>query len=176
MNAVEEILTQYSIESIILLIIVLLVALKFVSELWEWLFNKVKKHFNIQTEKQQQDEKDRQNLILLEDKVNENAEATKKQYNDVMDKLDELLDKQQRTTERLQENTRSYIIDKHHYFCYQIKAIDDMNLQSLERRYMYYKAEGGNSFIDGLMEQIRQLPRVNLQHKIEEIHLEESGF
>ena len=76
------------------------------------------------------------------------------------------------TTERLQENSRSYIIDKHHYFCYEVKAIDDLNLQSLERRYLYYKAAGGNSYIDGLMEEIRDLPKVNLQDKnvVEAIH------
>lgn len=48
-------------------------------------------------------------------------------------------------------------------FCYEVKAIDDLNLQSLERRYLYYKAAGGNSFIDGLMEEIRSLPRINAQ-------------
>lgn len=69
------------------------------------------------------------------------------------------------TTERLQENSRSYIIDKHHYFCYDVKAIDDLNLQSLERRYLYYKAAGGNSYIEGLMEEIRDLPKVNLQDR-----------
>ena len=69
------------------------------------------------------------------------------------------------TTERLQESTRNYIIDKHHYFCYQIKAIDDLSLQSLERRFLYYKAAGGNSFIDGLMEEIRELPRLNFQNE-----------
>ena len=63
--------------------------------------------------------------------------------------------------ERLQENTRSYLIDAHHKFCYEIKAIDDLNLQAMERRYLYYKTAGGNSFIDGLMDQVRQLPRIN---------------
>lgn len=92
-----------------------------------------------------------------------------KRHDDLNESVSKLIEQQIHTTDRLQENTRSYIIDKHHYFCYQIRAIDDMNLQSLERRYMYYKADGGNSFIDQLMEEIRQLPRVNLQHRIEEI-------
>ena len=63
--------------------------------------------------------------------------------------------------ERLQENTRSFLIDAHHKHCYQIKSIDDLTLQSVERRYLYYKTAGGNSFIDGLMDEIRKLPRIN---------------
>lgn len=63
--------------------------------------------------------------------------------------------------ERLQENTRSYLIDAHHKFCYEIHAIDDLNLQSMERRYLYYKTAGGNSFIDTLMDEVRALPKIN---------------
>jgi hypothetical protein len=63
--------------------------------------------------------------------------------------------------ERMQENTRSYLIDAHHKFCYQFKQIDDLNLESLERRYLYYKTSGGDTFIDHLMEEVRALPRVD---------------
>ena len=63
--------------------------------------------------------------------------------------------------ERLQENTRSYLIDTHHRFCYEVHAIDDLNLQSMERRYLYYKTAGGNSFIDTLMDEVRALPKIN---------------
>jgi hypothetical protein len=63
--------------------------------------------------------------------------------------------------ERLQENARSDLIDAHHQFCYQYKQIDDLSLQSLERRYLYYKTAGGDTFIDHLMEEVRALPRVN---------------
>lgn len=169
MGSIESLFSQFSIESIILIIISLVVAFKFVSELWDWLYNKIKKHFNIQTEKQQQDEKDREQTKALEKKMNTFMDKIYEKHDNLDKIVNKLIEQQERTTDRLQENTRSFIIDKHHYFCYQIKAIDDMNLQSLERRYMYYKADGGDSFIDQLMEEIRQLPRVNLQHRIEEI-------
>lgn len=63
--------------------------------------------------------------------------------------------------ERLQENTRSYLIDAHHKFCYEMNAIDDLSLQAMERRYLYYKTAGGNSFVDNLMDEVRVLPRIN---------------
>ena len=64
--------------------------------------------------------------------------------------------------ERMQENSRSFLIDAHHKFCYKYNKIDDLNLQSIERRYLYYKTAGGDTFIDHLMEEIRSLPRVTL--------------
>jgi len=73
------------------------------------------------------------------------------------------------TLARLQDEARSQIIDKHHYFCYKIKAIDDLSLQSLERAYMYYTNAGGNTFIEGLMKELRQLPRAILT-KPEEVN------
>lgn len=169
MGSVENLFTQFSIESIILMILGIVVTFKFVSELWDWLYARIKKHFNIQTEKQQQEEQDRKNLKKLENNLNIFMDKMYKKYDDLSSTASQLIEQQERTTERLQENTRSFIIDKHHYFCYQVKAIDDLNLQSLERRYMYYKADRGDSFIDQLMEEIRQLPRVNLQHRLEEI-------
>ena len=75
-------------------------------------------------------------------------------------------------TERTQDSTRAYLIDKHHHFCYQIGGIDDMSLQDMERRFMYYKAAGGDTFIDGLMEEVRALPRLTLEHMSGQIRKE----
>lgn len=169
MGSVETLFAQFSIESIILIILGLVVAFKFISELWDWTYARIKKHFNIQTEKQQQDEQDRADIKKLENDLSIFMDKMYEKHDTLGVTVNNLIEQQERTTERLQENTRSFIIDKHHYFCYQIKAIDDLNLQSLERRYMYYKADGGDSFIDQLMEEIRKLPRVNLQHRLEEI-------
>ena len=37
--------------------------------------------------------------------------------------------------------------------------IDDFSLDCLERRYQHYADEGGNSFIEGFMEELRALPK-----------------
>lgn len=169
MGTLESLFAQYSIESIILILVAVAISFKFIGDLWDWFYNRVKKRFNIQSEQQQQDEKMHENIEKLTKTIEDFSEKTDENFKTVNESIDTLKFKQERTTERLQENTRSFIIDKHHYFCYKIKAIDDMNLQSLERRYMYYKADGGDSFIDQLMEEIRQLPRVNLQHKFDEV-------
>lgn len=168
MDAMSNLFQQYSIESIILIIVMLGVAIKFVGELIEWFYNKTRKFFNKQNDKDKEHAEITDGISTVDEKVSQLLVS----IGDLTNRVKVLEEQGALTTERLQENSRSYIIDKHHYFCYEVKAIDDLNLQSLERRYLYYKAAGGNSYIDGLMEEIRDLPKVNLQDKnvVEAIH------
>lgn len=57
------------------------------------------------------------------------------------------------------DDIKSYITREHHYFCYQIGWIDDFSLDCLEKRYRHYADEGGNSFIEGFMDELRALPK-----------------
>lgn len=159
LDAFTELMTQYSIETIILIVIMLGVATKFVGELIEYFYGKLRKYFNHQNEKDKAHAEITDNLSEIKEQVNILVENLR-----VLDNRVRNLESQAEiTTDRLQENSKSYIIDKHHYFIYQVGAIDDLNLQSLERRYLYYKSAGGDSYIDGLMEDIRELPKLNLQ-------------
>ena len=51
------------------------------------------------------------------------------------------------------------IVKDYHFFVEQQGGIDDFSLDTLELRFNDYKAEGGNSYIAGLMAEIRQLPK-----------------
>lgn len=96
-------------------------------------------------------------MIAVETKID-----TLEEYSEETHKNQKELRRQMETVqERLQENTRSFLIDAHHRFKYEIGGIDDLNLQSMERRYLFYKTAGGDSFIDDLMEEVRKLPRLN---------------
>ena len=158
---IEQLLSQYSIETLVILVALLGFSIKAMSELWEWFYNKFKEHFSFRTQRDQ----DHQQLIEQIKELSNGIKATQEEIQILKNNMVQFSDQMKITTERLQESTRNYIIDKHHYFCYQIKAIDDLSLQSLERRFLYYKAAGGNSFIDGLMEEIRELPRLNFQNE-----------
>ena len=160
MDALSQLVSQYSFGAIVMLVVTLAVAFKFLSELLEYFYNKLKKFFNYQTLKDTQHSEIVESIASLQAEIKSLSQEISNQSNDIK----ALQEHEKLTLERLQENSRSYIIDKHHYFCYEIKAIDDLNLESLERRYLYYKAAGGNSFIDGLMEEIRELPRINLSN------------
>lgn len=59
------------------------------------------------------------------------------------------------------DDIRAWITDKYHYFI-QLGYIDDFTLDCLERRFKSYKQEGGNTYVDSMMEELRRLPRKNL--------------
>lgn len=154
-------LSQYSFTDIVLILILFAVCVKFVWSIGDFFWDKIRKRFNLETEKQQQHNEITQSLTIISDRLDEVNLRLDKNYSE----MEEIKREQKTTISRLQENTKSYIIDKYHVFCYQYHEIDDMNLQNLERRYLYYKAAGGNSYIDGLMEEIRSLPRASLENK-----------
>ena len=171
MESLATLLSQYSLESIIIFTVLLIVAFKFVSESIDWLWQKIKKQVTQKNCEQGKMEE-----------IDHYFQKIDKNFDRIYQRFDLIDDQAKKTNERLsfieerqQENTRSYLIDAHHKFCYEIKAIDDINLQSMERRYMYYKTQGGNSFIDELMEEVRQLPRINLNHLLSDISLEKNS-
>jgi hypothetical protein len=61
------------------------------------------------------------------------------------------------------DDIKAFITDKHHYFCYERKWIDDYSMDCIERRYSHYKDEGGNSFIATLMDELKALPKQSPQ-------------
>ena len=157
MSEITKLLTQYSVAELILLIIIILFAAKALNEVCSYFYNKFKQHFGIINEKETWEEdisKGLKNILQEIEFLKEQNNKTYKHQKE-MDAAIALVQ------ERLQENTRSYLIDAHHKFCYEIHAIDDLNLQAMERRYLYYKTAGGNSFIDNLMDDVRALPRIN---------------
>lgn len=182
MNIIQDLFAQYSIESIIILTLSLIAALKAGSELINWLYSKLKNYFDYKSKEDIQREElltGISDIKIAVNSINEKVSNLEKDINHLKtsdnqqnkkielasQKNQELIDKMHIVNERLQENARNVIIDKHHYFCYEVQAIDDFSLQSLERRYMYYKMAGGNSYIDSLMDEIRRLPIASLQNK-----------
>jgi len=157
MQDLQILFSQHSLEELIVLIVLILLA---VQGIWKAIGFFVEK-YNIATGKKvdsiQWKENLAESLTNLDSKIDLLSEQNEKTH----EKQEQLEDTVTLLQERMQENTRSYLIDAHHKFCYQIKKIDDLNLQSLERRYLYYKSSGGDTFVDNLMEDVRELPRVN---------------
>jgi hypothetical protein len=165
MAQIDFLLNNYSLPSLIIIIFSLTFAFKAVSETLDYVRDKLRKYFNLENDK----EKNKKELDSLHESIADLKESLNIKFNEINDKLDKqeqnitlLQATDNITLERLQNETRSRIIDKHHYFCYKMQAIDDLSLQSLERMYMYYKNAGGNTFIEGLMDELRQLPRAIL--------------
>lgn len=157
MNDINNLLTRYSLQELVVIIIMLLFAGQALWKLAEFYYEKHQIHIGKKIDSKKFENDIIDSLKSLDGKIDElhtqNMETHQKQ-----EQVDQTLALVQ---ERMQENTRSYLIDAHHKFCYQFKKIDDLNLQSIERRYLYYKTAGGDTFIDHLMEEVRALPRIN---------------
>lgn len=187
MDALVTLLSQFSVESIIITLVMFLAAVKVVGELLNWCYEKIKQHFNWKTQEDNRHSELMENFNELKVRNKQNEEENLRR-DKLIEKISNQLDEQDRKTadmvktltaqtneltnlknrvqtltDRVQDSTKAYIIDKHHHFVYQVKAIDDMSLQELERRFVYYKAAGGNTFIDGLMEEVRDLPKVTVE-------------
>lgn len=54
---------------------------------------------------------------------------------------------------------KAFITRQHHYFVYQKGWIDDYSLECIEKRFKHYIEEGGNSFVQDLMEDLRTIPK-----------------
>ena len=162
MDAIIQLNNMISPTTLFIVLVLTAVAFKFLSELISWFYTKLKTYFYGQSEDAKKEDEQKElltNILEQITQIQENISSTTTRIIELSNKL-EIIE------ERLQDETRAYIIEKHHYYVYVMRSIDDMGLQDLERRYMYYKAGNGNTFIDNLMAEIRQLPRRTLDNTL----------
>lgn len=158
MNELNTLFTHYTFQELLVVTVGLLLAGQGIWKLIEFYYEK----YQIQVGKKVNKDEWERNLA-------DSMESMDKKIDKLYDQNKETHMRQDKTEqtlsilqERMQENTRSFLIDAHNKFCYQLKKIDDLNLQSIERHYLYYKTAGGDTFIDQLMVDIRALPRVGV--------------
>lgn len=168
MNELNHLFSSYPLSELIILIVMVLAAGKTIWTLLEFWLSKIDIHIGEKYKRKERWENlDKKidaltvNLDSHIDGVSAKIEELKKQNEETHEHQKQIDKTLTLVQERLQENARGYLLDAHHKFCYQFKQIDDLSLQSIERRYLYYKTAGGDTFIDNLIEEIRELPRVN---------------
>ena len=156
-----ELLQHYSLSDILIFTILLALSIKSLISFFDWTYDRLKKVFNKEHHKlSEKEELERRlqhgNEVMTTLKANQ--EATDKILNDLSAKIDMLIDSDK-------DDIKSYITREHHYFCYQMGWIDDFSLDCLERRYEHYADEGGNSFIGGFVNELRELPKQSPQDR-----------
>ena len=150
MKSLINLLSQFTFPQIILFIILLLVAIKEVADFVDWVNSKFsKRDENLKTEYETEEEQEERL-----DKLETNVDELTKNINHITDKVDLLVDSDR-------DAIKAYITREHHYFCYKVGWIDDYSLDCLEHRFEHYKEEEGNSFIEGLMNELRALPKTD---------------
>lgn len=144
MNELIQLLKQFDITTFLTFIIVLALAAKGVIIFFDWAEERLMKMFNKQTKKQRQIEQ----LQQQEESIKE----LKNNMESIQSKMNLLIESDK-------DDIKAWITEKHHFYCYQQKYIDDYTLDCLEKRFSHYEVEGGNSFVHNLMEELRALPK-----------------
>lgn len=82
-------------------------------------------------------------------------------YNGAIEELKEQLEKQQKTLDMLiasdRDDIKGWLVQQYHFFTAK-GSIDDFSRDTIEKRASHYFEEGGNSYIEDILAQIRQLP------------------
>ena len=144
MNELIQLLKQFDITTFLTFIIVLALATKGVIIFFDWVKERLMKMFNKQTKKQRQIEQ---------------LQQQEKSIKEVKNDMESIQSKMNLLIESDKDDIKAWITEKHHFYCYQQKYIDDYTLDCLEKRFSHYEVEGGNSFVHNLMEELRALPK-----------------
>ena len=163
----EELFTKYSLIEIILFIFVFATSLKGFFTLWDYFYDKIKSHFKEETEEEQDKIDITKQLADISAQIeNINAQHTLDRQ-ELIKKIDETNATISVLLASDKDDIKSWITEKHHYFCYESKCIDYQSLDCIEKRYRHYVDEGGNSYVADLMNEIRALPKVSMLREIE---------
>lgn len=144
MNELIQLLKQFDITTFLTFTIVLALAAKGAIIFFDWVKERLMKMFNKQTKKQRQIEQLRQQ---------------EKSIKELKSNMESIQSKMNLLIESDKDDIKAWITEKHHFYCYQQKYIDDYTLDCLEKRFSHYEVEGGNSFVHNLMEELRALPK-----------------
>lgn len=149
----KELFEQYTVTEIIVFLFLLGVAFKEALSLIDWFKTRIKKSIKKDEYHQEMDSQ----FAACKEIV----ASIQQQQLDFQEQLNLMRDSIDRLTESDKNDIKAWIVEKHHYFCYQKGYIDDYSLDSMEKRYADYVAENGNSFVHDLMEDVRALPKVS---------------
>lgn len=145
-----RLLESYTLAQILFVVVTLALAIKGAVDFWEW----QSKHFWHTV-----------NGIKTKEKQEEQVHYNTEDIQIILDELNKINDKISLLMLSDKEDIKNFIIEKHKVHCYEIGWIDEYTLDCLEKRYGYYKNEGGNSFVYGLMSDIRALPKTPPKEK-----------
>ena len=150
MKNLIELLSTYSVGEILIFIVLLALAFRGVVDFMDWGKKRMKgKIDEIGTKEEEKNT------------IKENIDELFKMQKAQKESIDKLTESVNLLIQSDKDDIKAWITEKHHYYCYQLKYIDDFSLDCIEKRYAHYKKEGGNSFVEDLMRDLRSLKKVS---------------
>lgn len=150
MKNLIELLSTYSVGEILIFIVLLALAFKGVVDFYDWAKKKIRDRMGEITDGETE-----------KDTIKNNIDELFKMQRAQKESIDKLTESVNLLIQSDKDDIKAWITEKHHYYCYQLKYIDDFSLDCIEKRYAHYKKEGGNSFVEDLMRDLRSLRKVS---------------
>ena len=147
-------LQNYSLQDIFICIIFIALAVKSLISFLDWAYDYIRKIFNFKHYKINEKEELHRRLQKGSE-VMSTLEKNQKATDEVLDKLSTKIDM---LIDSDKDAIKSFITEKHHHYCYKVGYIDDFSLDCIEKRFKHYSDQGGNSFIENFMKELRALP------------------
>lgn len=151
----EALLKAYSLQDILIFMVLLAIAIKGAISFFDWAKERLghvyKKEYAKTKTQEDLDAKLQQENVTIQ-KLEKNQAEMMIAMEKLSNKIDALIDSDK-------DDIKSFLVKEHHYFCYQRGWVDDYSLDCCEKRYKHYVQEGGNSFIEDMMNEIRDLPK-----------------
>lgn len=150
-----ELLEHFTPTHIIMFIVLLCVAAKEVIDFIDWVKGKIaNRDKNVQEEHTEKEE-----LVETIEELQMRCQAVENKYKGVTEVLNNISNKVDLLIQSDKDAIKAYITNQHHILCYERGWVDDYTMDCLEKRFGHYIEEQGNSFIEQLMNEIRELPR-----------------
>lgn len=130
---------HYTLEATIIFLFMLGTALKQGYELVQYFRNKTFSHVDKVREQEE-----------TLGQVIKNMQQQQKQLQSITDKIDELLASDK-------DSIKSWIVMLYKQYKKDPSGLDSIQMDLLERRFSHYKKQGGNSYIDNLMQELREI-------------------
>lgn len=143
----KELFTQYSISDIIIFSLVLALFVKEVIVTVKFFKGELDGGYKAKQKKEEQ-------IKFFTDEITEIRENFKQ----INSRLDGVTESIALLTESDKDDIKGWIVSQYHKFMAQ-GWIDDFTMDTLEKRYSHYVEEGGNSYIETLMNELRKLPK-----------------
>ena len=148
----KELFSTYSLADILVLLILMVLAIKEALTIKDWFKERLSKITKKTMTSNQEKQKMREDIEDL-NKFYKEKEIVDRGFENINRQIEMLIESDR-------EAIKAYITDLHHRFVYEKGWIDDYSLDCLEKRYSIYEREDGNSFVLGLMNELRELPKV----------------
>lgn len=159
MSTINELFSNFSLEEILIFIILFFMATKVIGELFDYFYKKLKNYFGEKDEAEERLEAILQRL----DKIEQNNIARNEELVNIQAKRDEQIAGIQQSIDvlfqRIQASDRSYILEK----IQEREAegfITDVTLQDILDRYEAYSAKGEDTFLAKKVEDVKHLARI----------------